>query len=135
MRFVLITVLLLCASCGSDTVTPTALHVAPTYPHVSSETAARYAKGLAKGAWTELELVSKEEAFANIHSHLQAFSDMTGCSVVASRRRQFSRIEYAELCGCYVPKRHRGREVLVVRAADHPRVRGSVGITSDDMPD
>jgi hypothetical protein len=96
MRFVLLTVLLLCASCGSDTVTPTAQHVAPAYPHVSSETAARYAKGLAKGAWTELELVSKEEAFANIHSHLQAFSDMTGCSVVASRRRQFSRIEYAD---------------------------------------
>jgi hypothetical protein len=96
MRFVLLAVLLLSVSCGS-TVTPSAAsHIAPAHPNVSSETAARYAKDLAKGAWMELQLAPKEEAFASIHSHLQAFSDMTGCSVVASRRRQFLRVEYAD---------------------------------------
>jgi hypothetical protein len=94
---VLLAMLLLVGACGSLTVAQSSpSHPAPAHAHVSKDAAERYARGLAKAAWRELQLLPKQLAVADIQASVQAFSDMTGCTIMASHRRQFSQAGHAD---------------------------------------
>jgi hypothetical protein len=91
MRAVFVTFLLLTTACGSSSAEPsTPSEVASADVHVPRDAAERYARSLAKAVWTDLHRLPKEQAVANIQSQLQAFSDITGCSITASRRGEHS---------------------------------------------
>jgi hypothetical protein len=94
----LLAMLLLVGACRSSAVAQSSSpsHPAPPHAHVSKDAAERYARGLAKAAWRELQLLPKQLAIADIHASVQAFSDMTGCTVMASHRRNFSQAAQAD---------------------------------------
>jgi hypothetical protein len=96
MRGALVVLLLLAAACRSATAAPSVpTQVTPvSHTPVPREVAERYATDLAKAAWMALHRLPKEQAILNIHAHLQAFSDMTGCSIAASRPKQFAPAEH-----------------------------------------
>jgi hypothetical protein len=94
----LLAMLLLVGACRSSAVAQSSSpsHPAPPHAHVSKDAAERYARGLAKAAWRELQRLPKQLAIADIHANLQAFADMTGCSIVATAPRRFSNAERAD---------------------------------------
>lgn len=95
IRDAIVVLLLLAAACGPATAAPSVRSpIAPVHAHVSRDTAERYANSLARAAWRDLQRLPKEQAIANIRSQLQSFSDMTGCSIAASHRQQFSAAEH-----------------------------------------
>jgi hypothetical protein len=99
----LLAVLLLVGACGSSGLGESfPSDPAPAHPHVSKDVAERYARGLAKAAWKELQLLPKPQAIAGIHASLQAFSDMTGCSIVVTRPGRFSRAEHTDFVAAVV---------------------------------
>jgi hypothetical protein len=90
-----VVVLLLAAACDSAPSVPGGSSpIAPVAAHVPRETAERFATSIARAAWKHLHRLPKQQAISNIHAQLQAFSDMTGCSIAVSHRQQFSAAEH-----------------------------------------
>jgi hypothetical protein len=93
----LLAMLLLVGACGSSALAHSSRpDPAAAHAHVTKDVAGRYARGLAKAAWKELQLLPAPQAIADIHANLQAFADMTGCSIVATAPRRFSKAERAD---------------------------------------
>jgi hypothetical protein len=93
-----IVVFVLATACDPATSAPEGSSpVAPIAAHIARETAERFATSIARAAWKHLHRLPKEQAIGNIHAQLQAFSDMTGCSIAVSHRQQFSAAEHPGL--------------------------------------
>jgi hypothetical protein len=90
-----VVIFLLAAACDPAASAPEGSSpVAPVAAHVPRETVERFATSIARAAWKHLHRLPKQQAIGNIHAQLQAFSDMTGCSIALSHRQQFSAAEH-----------------------------------------